>query len=155
MKIFIAADHAGFELKGRLIPYIEQLGHEVEDCGAFTYDPADDYPDFITACARNVAAHPESRGIVIGGSGQGEAMAANRVVGVRAAIYYGEPPRKQTDIQGKELSMVASMREHNDANVLSLGARFLSEDEIHTAIQAFLTTPFSGDPRHVRRLGKF
>lgn len=155
MKIFIAADHAGFELKGRLILYIEQLGHEVEDCGAFTYDPADDYPDFITACARSVVSHPDSRGIVIGGSGQGEAMAANRVAGVRAAIYYGEPPRKQTDIQGKELSMVASMREHNDANVLSLGARFLSEDEIHTAIQAFLTTSFSGDPRHVRRLGKF
>lgn len=155
MQIFVATDHAGFEIKNALIPYLEALGHSVEDCGAFTYDPADDYPDFITACARRVSETKESRGIVIGGSGQGEAMAANRVKGVRAAVYYGEPKTTQTDMGGKELSMIASMREHNDANVLSLGARFLTDEAMKEAIRLFLETPFSGDPRHVRRIEKF
>lgn len=155
MQLFIATDHGGFEIKNALIPYLEALGHEVEDCGAFILDPADDYPDFITACAKRVAETPNARGIVIGGSGQGEAMAANRVKGVRAAVYYGEPSVKQTDITGQELSMIGSVRDHNDANVLSLGARFLTDEAMKEAIQGFLATPFSGDPRHIRRLEKF
>jgi ribose 5-phosphate isomerase B len=155
MQIFIATDHGGFEKKNALIPYLEALGHTVEDCGAFTYDPADDYPDFITACARRVSEVPNARGIIIGGSGQGEAMAANRIKGIRAAVFYGEPQVRQKDITGQELSMIASMRDHNDANVLSLGARFLTDDAMKKAIEEFLTTPFSGDARHIRRLEKF
>jgi ribose 5-phosphate isomerase B len=154
MKIFIAFDHAGYELKEKLKPFLTSLGHEVEDCGAFSYDPDDDYPDFITPCAKKVAATPGSRGIIGGASGQGEAMAANRVPGVRAALYYGEPDRRQTDMGGKELDMISSTREHNDANVLSIGSRFLSQEDIEAKIRLFLDTPFSGAPRHARRVEK-
>jgi len=155
MKVFIAGDHGSYELKERLKPYLASLGHDVEDCGAFTYDADDDYPDFVRPCAEKVAATPGSFGIVMGGSGQGEAMAANRVPGARAAVYYGEPSRAQTDITGQSLGMIASTRDHNDANILSLGARFLSEDEAKEAIAAFLSAPFSGHPRHARRIAKF
>lgn len=152
MKIVFAADHGGFELKETLKDFVASLGHEVEDVGAHTFDKADDYPPFILAAARRVAADPEhTRGIVIGGSGQGEAFAANRVKGVRAVVYYGEPARKQTDADGNELSMIESTRNHNDANVLSLGGRFLSVDEAKDAVTRWLETPFSGEERHVRR----
>lgn len=155
MKIFIATDHGGFELKNNLKPFLTGLGHEVEDCGAFEFDKEDDYPDFITPCAEKVAATPGSMGIIIGGSGQGEAMAANRVKGARAAVYYGEPQRKQTDSEGKEIGMITSTRDHNDANILSLGARFLTEEEIKGKIEEFLSTPFSDHSRHKRRIAKF
>ncbi|MBY0111051.1 RpiB/LacA/LacB family sugar-phosphate isomerase [Patescibacteria group bacterium] len=155
MKLFIATDHGGYELKESLKPFLTGLGHEVEDCGAFTFDKEDDYPDFITPCAEKVAATPGSMGIIIGGSGQGEAMAANRVKGARAAVFYGEPTRKQTDSEGKEIDMIASTRDHNDANILSLGARFLTEEEIRGKIEQFLATPFSNHPRHQRRINKF
>lgn len=155
MKIYIAFDHAGFELKEKLKAFLTEEGHEVEDCGAFTFDKDDDYPDFIRPCAEKVAADPGSFGIIGGGSGQGEAMVANRTPGVRAALYYGEPDRAQTDMSGKELDMIASTRQHNDANVLSIGARFLSEDQIKDKIRLFLSTPFSGEERHSRRIAKF
>jgi len=155
MKIFIATDHGGYELKENLKPFLSGLGHEVEDCGAFTFDKEDDYPDFITPCAEKVAATPGSFGIIIGGSGQGEAMAANRIKGARAAVFYGEPSRTQTDSEGKEIDMIVSTRDHNDANILSLGARFLTEEEIKAKIQQFLSTPFSNHPRHQRRINKF
>ncbi|MEK9160553.1 MAG: RpiB/LacA/LacB family sugar-phosphate isomerase [Patescibacteria group bacterium] len=155
MKIFVAFDHAGFELKEKLKAFLAEEGHDVEDCGAFTYDADDDYPDFIRPCAEKVAATPGSFGIIGGASGQGEAMVANRVPGVRAALYYGEPDRKQTDMGGKELDMIASTREHNDANVLSIGSRFLSEEQIKEKIRTFLSTPFSGAERHQRRINKF
>lgn len=155
MKIFIAFDHAGFELKEKLKVFLSNEGHDVEDCGAFTYDADDDYPDFIRPCAEKVAATPGSFGIIGGASGQGEAMVANRIPGVRAALYYGEPDRKQTDMGGKELDMIASTREHNDANILSIGSRFLSEAQIQEKIRTFLATPFSGAERHARRIAKF
>lgn len=152
MKIIFAADHGGYALKEQLKPFVASLGYDVEDVGAHTLDVADDYPTFIMEAARKVAEDTEhTRGIVIGGSGQGEAFAANRIQGVRAVVYYGEPKRKQTDADGKELSMIESTRNHNDANILSLGGRFLSEDEAKDAIQKWLATPFSGAERHTRR----
>ena len=145
MKIYFASDHAGFELKNSLMKMTDvDLGLEVEDCGAFDYDEADDYPDFVGVAAEAVSMDPEeSLAVVVGGSGQGEAIVANRFANVRAAVYYGGP----TDI-------ITLSREHNDANVLSLGARFLTEDEAKEALRLWLDTPFSGDERHDRRLAK-
>ena len=144
MKIYFAADHAGFDLKNVLIAHVRALGYEVEDLGANTLDPQDDYPDYVTPCAERVAAEPDARGIIIGGSGEGEAMAANRIKGVRAALYYG----------GSQ-EIVTLAREHNNANIISFGARFVIADEAKRATELFLKTPFSGDERHVRRLAKF
>jgi ribose 5-phosphate isomerase B len=143
-KVYIASDHAGFELKHLLIPYIKQLGYEVEDVGDATPTPEDDYPDFIIPCAERVASDKGAFGIVIGKSGQGEAMAANRVKGARAAVYYGG-----------SVDIPALARHHNDANILSLGAGFLKAEEAHDAVRSFLQTPFSNDERHVRRLAEF
>ncbi len=164
MKIFLAADHAGFALKAVLIQYIGTLGDEVEDCGAFALDAEDDYPDFITACAREVVraqkAGVDARGIVIGGSGQGEAMAANRISGARAAVFYGGVHAaggldREGSVAVDEYDIVRLAREHNDANILSLGARFVSGEQAVAALRVFLDTPFSTDPRHARRLAKF
>ncbi len=155
MRVYIASDHAGFALKQALAAYVQGLGHEVEDCGAYELDPDDDYPDFILPCARHVARDPGSFGIILGGSGQGEAMAANRVKGVRAAVYYGPASHPQTDAAGATLGIIESERAHNDANVLSLGARFISEAEAKEAVRSFLAARFAGDERHARRLRKF
>lgn len=142
MKIYFGADHAGFELKGKLITYVKSLGHEVEDLGAFSLNPADDYPEFVIPVAKKVSDDLENvRGIIIGGSGEGEEIVANRFPGVRAVEYYG-----------KNLEIVKLSREHNDANILSLGARFLSESEAKEAVKLWLETPFSKDPRHIRRI---
>ena len=159
-KVFIASDHAGFALKNVLFEHIRTLGYDIEDLGASTLDPEDDYPDFVTPLAKRVAAEPDTRGILVAGSGQGEAMCANRVSGVRAAVFYG--PRHVTaalDIDGGRskdgYDSVRLPREHNDANILSIGARFVSGDEADEAVRIFLETPFSNAPRHVRRLAKF
>ena len=149
MKVFIAADHAGFALKNALMEHIRTLGYEGMDMGAFQQDPDDDYPDFVIPLAEKVAEEnarvaDSARGIVVGGSGQGEAMCCNRVKGVRAAVFYGG---------ASEIVQLA--REHNDANVLSLGARFLTTDDAFAAVQSFLETPFSDSPRHARRFAKF
>jgi len=153
-KVYFASDHAGYQMKGMLLAYVrDELGHEVEDCGAFALDKDDDYPDLIRPCAEKVSADPGSFGIIAGASGQGEAMAANRVPGARAGVYYGDPGVAQTDAGGKELSLIASMRAHNDANILSLGLRFLSEEAAKDAIRVFLATPFDGG-RHERRVRK-
>ena len=157
MKVYLATDHGGFELKNKLIEFVRSLGHEVEDCGAFSFDKTDDYPVFIQAAAKKLAAdvasgNPESRAIIAGGSGQGEAMAANRFKGVRAAVYYGEAPRKQMDAAGKEIDIITGARDHNDANCLSLGGRFLTEEEAKEAVRRFLALPFSHDERHIRRI---
>ena len=159
-KIFIACDHAGFALKNALIEHIRTRGYEILDMGATTLNPEDDYPDFITPLAKQVAADPNARGIIIGGSGQGEAMCANRIDGVRAAVFYG--PMRVTaalDIEGGHsedgYDAVRLPCRHNNANVLSIGARFISGDEADEAVRIFLETPFSGAPRHARRLAKF
>lgn len=154
MNIFLASDHAGFSLKETLKPFLDSLGHEVVDCGAYQHDDSDDYPDMILPCAKKVAEHPGSFGIIFGASGQGEAITANRVPGIRAVVYYGDVSTTQKDTGGKELGLIASTREHNDANILSLGARFITEEEAQRAIVEFLSTAFSGDERHMRRIQK-
>ena len=142
MKIHISTDHAGLELKNIIRDYLINKGHDVTDHGAHKYDALDDYPDFIFPCAHAVAADPESRGIILGGSGQGEAMAANRVKGCRAAVFYNGPAE-----------IVKLSREHNNANILSLGTRFISEDKIYDVIELWLEEPFEGG-RHIRRIEK-
>jgi ribose 5-phosphate isomerase B len=142
MKIHLATDHAGLELKNIIKEHLENQGHDVIDHGAHEYDALDDYPDFIFPCAKSVAADPESRGIILGGSGQGEAMTANRVKGVRAAVFYNGPEE-----------IVKLSREHNNANILSLGARFMNQAEIYDVIEMWLAEPFEGG-RHQRRIEK-
>jgi ribose 5-phosphate isomerase B len=146
MKIHLATDHAGFPHKELVKAFLlTQEGVEVIDHGAMTLAPDDDYPDYITPCAQAVAADPDSSmGVIFGGSGQGEAMCANRVPGIRAVVYYGGP----TDI-------LTLAREHNAANVLSIGARFITAEQVVEAITLWLGTPFSNEERHIRRLSKF
>ena len=147
--IYLASDHRGFELKGKIKERLKDWGYEYEDMGAFEYDKDDDYPDFISKVAEMVANDPErSRGIILGGSGQGEAMAANRYKGVRAAVFYGFYPQGSEDI-------IKLSREHNDANILSLGASFIDEEAAMKAVKLWLETAFSGEERHVRRISKF
>lgn len=143
MKIHLGTDHAGFELKEKIKEFLAAEGREIVDHGAFTLDETDDYPDFIRPVADAVSKDPESRGIVLGGSGQGEAMTANRYKGVRAAVFYG----------GTE-DIVKLSREHNDANVLSLGARFIDNEMVKDVVKLWLETPFSGEERHKRRIAK-
>ncbi|MDP2676352.1 MAG: RpiB/LacA/LacB family sugar-phosphate isomerase [bacterium] len=169
MKVYLGTDHAGFALKEKLKRYLADEGHEVEDMGAHSLNDQDDYPDFIRLVAEAVARDDEglapsgstalppngrgsplgggtageSRGVVLGGSGQGEAMVANRIRGVRAAVYYGGD---------KEIIVLS--REHNDANILSLGARFLSDEEAKSVVKLWLETEFKGEERHVRRIKK-
>jgi len=154
MKVYFASDHAGFALKSMLVAFVQGLGHEIEDCGPAAFEDGDDFPDYVIPAALKVSGERKSIGVVVGASGQGEAMAANRVKGVRAAVYYGEAAQAQTDAEGHTLNLIQSTRMHNDANMLSLGARFLSEEEAKRAVQLFIETPFSGDERHARRIAK-
>jgi ribose 5-phosphate isomerase B len=155
MRIYIAADHAGWELGDALAAALSGDGHEVTNLSAPALSPEDDYPDLVRPLAERVAREPGAFGIALGASGQGEAMVANRVRGVRAAVYYGPVPHAQKDAAGETLGIIESARAHNDANVLSLGARFLSREEALDAVRRFLTTPFSGEERHARRIAKF
>jgi len=155
MKIYIGSDHAGFALKQALVGHLSAQGHSVVDKGAHVLTPGDDYPDFIFPVAIAVANEIENgkttddvRGIVIGGSGQGEAIAANRITGIRAAVYYGG------GFFRKNFDIIRLSREHNDANVLSFGARFLSVRRAKQALDLWLSMPFSHDPRHIRRIKK-
>ncbi len=144
MRIFLATDHAGFELKEKVKHWLKERGYDVHDEGAFQFNSDDDYPDFVKVAARQVSANPlEDKAIIFGGSGQGEAIIANRYRGVRAVVYYDNNPE-----------IVTLSRQHNDANILSLGARFISESDAIEAIQIWLETEFSSDPRHQRRLDK-
>lgn len=152
MLIHLAADHAGFDLKEKLKIYLKELGYKVKDHGAFEYNEKDDYPDFIRFAAEAVSKNSEiDRAVVLGGSGQGEAMFANRFKGVRAAVFYGFYPIG--DLVSK-YKIIKLSREHNNANILSLGARFLSEEEAKEAVKIWLKTPFSEDTRHQRRIKK-
>ena len=141
MKIYIGSDHAGYDLKEVLIKYLRSLNYEVTDKGAFSFEPTDDYPDFIVPVVEEVAKDKESLGIILGGSGQGEQISANKIDGVRAIEYYGG-----------NLEIVKLGREHNNANILSLGARFINEQEAEEAVRLFIETAFSNDERHKRRL---
>ena len=143
MKIYIGSDHRGFKLKEGLKKHLSRLGHTVVDKGPFAYNTDDDYPDFVLPVARAVARDKKSRGIVMGATGEGEAMAANRVKGVRAAVYYGGPKKILTMSRG-----------HNNANILSLGILFLTEGEARSAVESWLVASFEGG-RHIRRLRKF
>jgi len=142
VKIHLATDHAGLELKEKVKLYLSDLDYEVIDHGAYEYDALDDYPDFIFPCANAVSNDPESKGIILGGSGQGEAMAANRVKGVRAAVFYNGPDE-----------IIKLSRQHNNANILSLGARFMSEEQMYKIIEVWLSTDFESG-RHQRRIEK-
>jgi ribose 5-phosphate isomerase B len=143
MTIYFATDHAGFELKNIILAFVrDELGYDVYDCGAFEFDPDDDYPKLIRLAASAVSENPEeTKAIIFGGSGQGEAMVANKFPGVRATAYYGGNKR-----------IITLSREHNNANVLSLGARFVLPEEAKDAVREWLITEFSGDERHVRRI---
>ena len=155
MKVIFGTDHAGFELKEVLLPYIASLGYEVEDRGAFSYEADDDYPDLIAPVAREVSQDPDrTRGVVLGGSGQGEAMVANRFPNVRAVVFNGPSSAKVTEGTQYEDDVIRLAREHNDSNVLALGARFLNEAEAKEAVRLWLETPWSGEERHARRLRK-
>jgi len=153
--VYVGADHAGFEMKEKLKPFLISLGYEIEDKGAFALNNDDDYPDFVSEVALAVAKNPEkNRGIILGGSGQGEVICANKVKGIRAGLYYGEPHKMQIDNSGNFLDIIASTRKHNNANVLSIGARFISEYEVKKVIKIFLETSFDHEERHVRRINK-
>lgn len=140
MKILLASDHAGFELKNHLVQFLKQEGFEVEDCGPFEYNESDNYPELIAPVAQRVSEDGELRAIVLGGSGQGEAIVADKFDNVRATTYYGGP-----------LEIVELGRKHNDANVLSLGARFVTKQEAEAACLFFLKTEFEGG-RHEKRI---
>jgi ribose 5-phosphate isomerase B len=139
VRVYLGSDHAGFELKTQLEAHLEAAGHDVVDVGPATYDADDDYPPYCIEAARRVVAEPGSLGVVIGGSGNGEQIAANKVAGCRAALGY--------DVETATLA-----RQHNDAQVIAIGARMHGPDEAAEIVTAFLDTPFSGDERHARRI---
>ena len=160
MKIYLAGDHAGFRLKSALLEHLPMLGHDVEDMGPLTLEPEDDYPDYVTPLALKIVSEPEAIGIVLAGSGQGEAMCANRIHGARAAVFYGKLPVGALDAEGGHSAdgydIVRLARKHNNANILSLGARFVSPEEADEAVRIFLSTAFdTTTERHARRLNKF
>ena len=139
--MYLGSDHAGFELKQRLIDHLGSLGHDAVDCGPPAYDAEDDYPPYVLRAASATAGDPGSRGIVLGGSGNGEAIAANKVPGVRCALAFSDDTARLA-------------REHNDANVLSLGARMYDDAAALRFVELFLATEFSTEPRHARRIGQ-
>jgi ribose 5-phosphate isomerase B len=139
MRVHLASDHAGFELKQHLAEHLAAQGHDVVDHGAAAYDALDDYPPFCLAAGEAVAAEPGSLGVVIGGSGNGEQIAANKVKGVRAALAWS-------------LETARLGRQHNNANVVAVGGRMHSLEEATSFVEAFLAEPFSEDPRHIRRI---
>lgn len=141
MKVYLAADHAGFELKEKVKKFLMEKGYEVEDCGAFQFDKDDDYPDFIGKAAVSVSKDPLSKGIVFGKSGAGECIVANKIKGVRAFLGFSK-------------ENVRLAREHNDVNVLSLGSVFATEEQAFELVKLFLETPFSNEERHRRRIEK-
>lgn len=139
MRVYLASDHAGFDLKSFLLGRLTGAGFDAVDCGAFAYDADDDYPAFCIEAGRRVVADPGSLGVVIGGSGNGEQIAANKVPGVRAALAWNADTARLA-------------REHNDANVVSIGARMHTEGEAAELVELFLSTAFSGADRHARRI---
>lgn len=159
MKIYLATDHSGLTLKEYIKEKLIDEGKEVEDCGAYALNPNDDYPDFIKIAARGVSESPTDKAVIIGGSGQGENMVANKFKNVRSALFYSTAlPVGAIDITGKisddPFEIVKLSRIHNDANVLSLGARFLTKEDAFNAVKIFLETEFLNEERHKRRIQK-
>ncbi|MBU0999436.1 RpiB/LacA/LacB family sugar-phosphate isomerase [Patescibacteria group bacterium] len=151
MKIYIGTDHAGYVLKEKLVSSLKGQGHEVIDKGAFKYDEDDDYPDFVVPVARAVSKDPDNvKGIILGGTGEGEAIAANKFPHVRAVVYYGNAK----PVVENESNIIVRSREHNNSNILSLGARYFTEESVMGAVDLWLNTPYSFDERHIRRLAK-
>lgn len=147
-KILISSDHAGFDLKNKILSFLKEKGYEVADMGPQILDKEDDYPLTISPLAFKVASSSEKYfGIVIGKSGQGEAMVCNRYPGIRAMVYYGQNKTGNAD------QILKLSREHNDANIISLGADFITEEEAKEAILTWLQTPFSNEEKHIRRNG--
>ena len=142
MIIALGTDHAGFDLKEVVKKFLEENNYEVKDFGAYEYDSADDYPDFINPTAEFVSKNNDAMGIIFGGSGQGEAMAANRYKRVRAAVFYGGPDK-----------IVSLSRQHNNANILSLGSRFIEPEHAINVIKLWISTAFEGG-RHQKRIDK-
>lgn len=152
--IYLASDHRGYRLKEKIKAWLNEWGYQYEDVGAFEYNQEDDYPDFIHKAAKKVSENSEqNKAIILGGSGQGEAMVANRYKGVRAAVFYS-PAFAKASVGKDSDEMVKMFREHNNANVLSLAASFLSEEIAEKAIKLWLETPFPGEERHIRRIKK-
>lgn len=139
MRVYIGADHAGFEFKKQIIDHLVETGHEPIDCGAFHYDPVDDYPAFCIDAALRTVADPGSLGLVLGGSGNGEQIAANKVPGARCALAWSVETAKLA-------------REHNNAQLIGIGGRMHTLEEAFAIVDAFLSTPFSGEERHARRI---
>jgi ribose 5-phosphate isomerase B len=160
MKVYLATDHTGLELKDKIKAKLEQDGFDVEDCGAFEYDGDDDYPDWISKAAEKVSEQPDtSRGIILGGSGQGEAMVANKFKGVRCALFYTPAlPTQPVNIEGDKstdpFEMLKLTREHNNANMLSIGFRFVKDEDVLKAVTIWLEAPDASAERHVRRIEK-
>jgi ribose 5-phosphate isomerase B len=159
MKIALATDHTGLEQLRELQEFLEGEGHDCQNFGPVSLNPQDDYPDFIIPAALSVGGGECERGIILGGSGQGEAMAANRIKGVRCALFYGPAvPRRAIDAEGHKshdpLEIVRLERRHNDANMLSLAARFVSLEDMKKVIKLWLETTFEGEARHSRRIQK-
>ena len=160
MKIYLATDHTGLALKNTVKAFLEKKGYTVEDCGVYDYDKYDDYPDWISRAAEKVSKEPDaSRGIIFGGSGQGEAMVANKFVGVRCALFYTPAlPTQSVNIEGEKstdpFEIVKLTREHNGANVLSIGIRFVTEEDALHAITVWLEAPDPTEERHLRRIEK-
>jgi ribose 5-phosphate isomerase B len=151
MKIFIATDHEGYVLKETLLTFLKAKGYEVIDKGAYSYNEEDDYPDFAAQVAREVSKDPEgSRGVILGGTGEAEAIVSNRFPHVRAIAYYG----KATPVVDVEAGILARSRKHNNSNVLSLGARYFTEESMMEVVNYWLITPYMSEERHIRRLAK-
>lgn len=151
MKIYIGTDHAGYVLKEKLVSSLKLQGYDVVDEGAFEYNEGDDYPDFVIPVAQAISKDPNgSKGIILGGTGEGEAITANRFPHVRAVVYYGQ----RESVVDDEADIIVRSRQHNNTNVLSLGARYFTEETMMAAVSLWLNTDFSNDERHVRRLAK-
>lgn len=159
MKVYLATDHTGLELKNKVVEFLKKENYDVEDCGAFEYDKDDDYPDWISKAAQKVSQNPNERGIIFGGSGEGEAMVANKFNNVRCALFYTPATPTQTvNVEGDKstdpFEILKLSRTHNQANMLSIGFRFVNEQDVFQAIKIWLTTPDPMEERHLRRIKK-
>ena len=151
MKIFVGTDHAGYVLKDKLVSSLKGAGHEVVDKGAFTYNEEDDYPDFSIPVAQEVSKNPDGvRGIIIGATGEAETIVANKFPHVRAVVFYG----KSQSVVDDKADIIIRSRENNNTNILVLGARYLDEESMMAAVNLWLSTPFGGGEKHIRRFKK-